>query len=316
MEDFHYVSEESRKDFSFALKALGDYGVNVIIVGVWPEDHLLTYYNGDLDGRVEDVRLAWSDEELAEVLDKGCGALNIEFTSELRSELVRDAFGNVGLLQRLAEQVCLEGGIMERSGTKLTVDVGRELTEARKTVSDRMRARYDAFADDFVRGMKRITEGLEVYKHMLRAFTSSNSHELVDGIDSRELLRRIQDAAPDATVRQSDLTQALDRVDRLQMKIGVRPQVLTYNRDRRRLFLADRSFLFYRQYGSPTWPWERDETLDAALRGVPEVEQLDLEAELPLTPRALEDLAELELDRAIDSSSDLEVSAAELIEED
>ena len=129
-------------------------------------------------------------------------------------------------------------------------------------------------------------------------------------------MRRIQDAAPDATVRQSDLTQALDRVDRLQMKIGVRPQVLTYNRDRRRLFLADRSFLFYRQYGSPTWPWERDETLDAALRGVPEVEQLDLEAELPLTPRALEDLAELELDRAIDSSSDLEVSAAELIEED
>ena len=36
-----------------------------------------------------------------------------------------------------------------------------------------MKARYDAFADDFVRGMKRMTEGLEVYKHMLRAFTRS-----------------------------------------------------------------------------------------------------------------------------------------------
>jgi AAA domain len=52
IEDFHYVTEDNRRAFAFMLKALGDYGVNVIVVGVWPEDHLLTYYNGDLDGRV------------------------------------------------------------------------------------------------------------------------------------------------------------------------------------------------------------------------------------------------------------------------
>jgi hypothetical protein len=65
----------------------------------------------------------------------------------------------------------------------------------------------DAFADDFVRGMKRMTEGLEVYKHMLRAFTASETAELLDGIDSRELLRRITEEAPAAKIRQSDLTQ-------------------------------------------------------------------------------------------------------------
>lgn len=54
IEDFHYVSEPNRRAFAFMLKALGDYGVYVIVVGIWPEDHLLTYYNGDLDGRVED----------------------------------------------------------------------------------------------------------------------------------------------------------------------------------------------------------------------------------------------------------------------
>jgi hypothetical protein len=31
-----------------------------------PQDHLLTYYNGDLDGRVEDIRLQWSPGELEE----------------------------------------------------------------------------------------------------------------------------------------------------------------------------------------------------------------------------------------------------------
>lgn len=163
IEDFHYVSEDNRKNFAFLLKALGDYGVNVIVVGVWPEDHLLTYYNGDLDGRVEDIRLLWGEEELAKVLAQGCEALNIEFTAELQAELVRDAYGNVGLLQRLAEQVCVAAGIFERRDEPVTITVNGELGEARKIVSSRMKARYDAFADDFVRGMKRMTEGLEVY---------------------------------------------------------------------------------------------------------------------------------------------------------
>ncbi len=292
IEDFHYVAEDNRKDFAFALKALGDYGVNVIVVGIWPEDHLLTYYNGDLDGRVEDIRLSWSDEELDQVLTMGCAALNIEFTKMLRAELVNDAYGNVGLVQRLAEQICLAAGVLETRKDSVTIDVADELGRARETVSDRMRARYDAFADDFVRGMKRMTEGLEVYKHMLRSFTSSQSEELLEGLDSKELLHRIQEADPEATIRQSDLTQALDRVDRLQAKIGVHPQVLTYNRDRRRLFLADRSFLFYRQYGSPRWPWERDDTLDLAIANAPSDDQLDLDTEFPLSRRALEEIGE------------------------
>jgi hypothetical protein len=243
------------------LKALGDHGVYVIVVGIWPEDHLLTYYNGDLDGRVEDVRLVWEDSDVSAVLDKGCDALNITFTDELKEAVVRDAYGNVGLVQRLAEHLCLAADVLEEQAQRVVIDANGRLDKARASVSRSMKTRYDAFADNFVRGMKRMTEGLEVYKHMLRAFTAGKAEELLDGIDSRELLTRIQAASPNTTIRQSDLTQALDRVDRLQVKIEIRPQVLTYNRDRRRLFLADRSFLFYRKYGTPMWPWEKDETL-------------------------------------------------------
>ena len=73
---------------------------------------------------------------------------------------------------------------------------------------------------------------------------------------TRELLNRIhsQEGGGDK-IRQSDLTQALDRVAQLQSKLNIRPPVLTYEPHRRRLFLADRSFLFYRKYGKPTWPW-------------------------------------------------------------
>jgi hypothetical protein len=273
IEDFHYVTEENRRAFSFILKALGDYGVHLIIVGVWPEDHLLTYYNGDLDGRVEDVRLRWSSDELEQVLRRGADALNVEFAEDLIAAMVNDAYGNVGLLQRLAEQLCIAEGVTETADELQVIGTGETLEAARRNVSDSMRARFQAFADDFVRGMKRMTEGLEVYKHLLRAFSAADSGELLEGIDSRD--------AP--AVRQSDLTQALDRVDRLQAKIGVRPLVLTYDRDRRRLFLADRSFLFFRKYGNPSWPWDEDQTLEEALARAPELQPLDVEAEFPVS---------------------------------
>lgn len=291
IEDFHYVTEENRKAFSFILKALGDYGVYVILVGIWPEDHMLTYYNGNLDGRVEDLRLVWEDADLDAVLQKGCDALNIVMSDELRGALVGDAHGNVGLVQRLAEQVCLNADVTERQDASKEVVVDGELAEARKTVSERMKSRYDAFADDFVRGMKRMKEGLAVYKHLLRAFTASSAQDLIDGIDSSNLLERIQAANPDPPIRGSDLTQALDRVDRLQVKIGIEPPVLTYNHDRRRLFLADRSFLFYRQHGDPSWPWDKDETLMAQLEDVPTEPLFDPE-EIELTERGAAETAE------------------------
>jgi hypothetical protein len=303
VEDFHYVSEENRKAFSFILKALGDYGVYMILVGIWPEDHMLTYYNGNLDGRVEDLRLVWEDADLDAVLGKGCEALNISMSDDLRAALVADAHGNVGLVQRLAEQVCLEAGVMERMDTSVEIGINGELAAARATVSDRMKSRYDAFADDFVRGMKRMKEGLAVYKHLLRAFTASSADELTDGIDSSDLLETIQKSNPEPPIRRSDLTQALDRVDRLQVKIGVEPPVLTYNHDRRRLFLADRSFLFYRQHGNPSWPWDKDETLMGLIDAVPAETLFDLD-DIALTERGAAEVEEaLALENADEESS-------------
>jgi hypothetical protein len=103
--------------------------------------------------------------------------------------------------------------------------------------------------------MRRLPQGLEVYRHRLEAVTDANDQELLDGIDSAALLQRIASHLGGAGIRASDLTQALDRIDSLQVKIGVQPLVLTYNKPSRKLFLADRSFLFFRRHGNPIWPW-------------------------------------------------------------
>jgi hypothetical protein len=107
--------------------------------------------------------------------------------------------------------------------------------------------------------MRRLSRGLEVYRYILQTSTEAQDEELVNGLDSAVLLQRILSHEGGQSIRASDLTQALDRIDKLQLKIGVSPIVLTYNRLDRKLFLADLSFLFYRRYSSYRWPWAEGE---------------------------------------------------------
>jgi hypothetical protein len=130
-----------------------------------------------------------------------------------------------------------------------------------------MRPRYEAFADNFIRGMRRLPEGLEVYRHLLHTLAVTPDEQLLDGIDAKELHRRIIEHA-NVSITKSTLISTLERVDRLQARMEIRPIVLTYSRYSQRVFVVDRSFLFFRKYGDAKWPWEEEEfepTNDLAL---------------------------------------------------
>lgn len=259
-EDFHYVSEQVQEELAFLMKAMGEYGLYVIVIGVWPTDHMLTYYNGDLDGRVEDIHLTWNDAELAQVLRQGADALGAEFSDGLIEAITQDASGNVGLVHRLAERICISEGVLATqpgSPAKHRIEVGSSLVTAQREVAEQMGSRFQTFADNFVRGMRRLPKGLEVYKHLLQSVTILPEADLLGGIDSAALLTHMNSIGATG-IRPSDLTQALDRIDALQAKINVRPPVLTYNKSSRKLSLADRAFLFYRRHTTQSWPWASD----------------------------------------------------------
>jgi hypothetical protein len=258
IEDFHYTSEDTRKAFSFILKALVDLGVYAIVIGIWPQDNLLPYYNGDLDGRVEDIHLTWSQEELENVLVRGAEALNISMSPQLRRCLVDDAYSNVGLLQRITEQLCIKEAVLARRSDPLYLTVGESLERAREAVASDMRPRYEAFADNFVRGIRRLREGLDIYRCLLEEVTATEDDELLKGISPKELHNRMARSGH-IRITKANLTRALERIDRLQAKMEIRPIVLTYNRYSERVFVVDRSFLFFRKYGHARWPWDEEE---------------------------------------------------------
>ena len=55
VEDFHYLSIEQRTQLAFDLKALWDYQLYVVIIGVWSQSNLVIFLNPDLAGRIEEV---------------------------------------------------------------------------------------------------------------------------------------------------------------------------------------------------------------------------------------------------------------------
>lgn len=248
IEDFHYLQEASRKDFAFLLKALGEYGVFPVIVGVWPQDHLLTYYNGDLSGRIEDIHLSWKPEELERVLQQGSKALNIVMSKSLRSALVSDAYGNVGTLQALAEALCRHEGIYVRSKDPRYLTPGESLDQSRNEIAAGMGARFEGFADAFLAGVQMLqADERTVFGPVIETLSSRSDDELLDGVSV--------DSLPHSAVSMARRYEILNGLERFQSAIEISPLVLTFNRHLHTVSLVDRRLLFFRRYGRPHWPW-------------------------------------------------------------
>ena len=247
LEDFHYLPEVVRKEVAFGLKALYEEKAYVIIIGIWSEQNLITYYNGDLTGRIEEFDLVWNGAELGDVLAKGEGALNIEFAPGLKSQMIEACFGNVGLLQRLAEKICLEEGIFETQPEKKVISNVGSLKSAKDHIIKDTRQRYIRIAAAFREGLK-TGSILHLYARVYNEIIRAADDELIDsGISVSDLLTRIQKAAK-VQIRASDLTQVLDRIEKLQASRHITPLLISYSKSVKKVFLNDREFLFYRKF--------------------------------------------------------------------
>jgi hypothetical protein len=255
IEDFHYLSDEERNKFAFDLKALWDLSVFFIIIGVWAEQNLLTVYNNDLNGRVEEIDVRWETADLQQVVSKGEEALNVMFDVPIKNALVTDAAGNVGLLQRLAEKLCMNSQITKNSSEIRIVDDLNVVEKSRDQVCASQENRYHTFIELVGAGFKDPERTkLRMYHHLVRVCFEAEESELLTGITRQVILARIQKFEPDANM--SVLSAALSRLNRLQSDRKIFPPVLAYNNIAKTVALVDREFLFYRKHTKRAWPWQ------------------------------------------------------------
>ncbi|MBN4001965.1 hypothetical protein [Nostoc sp. LPT] len=259
IEDFHYLPDVEKRRLAFDLKALWDNSVFFIVIGIWADQNLLTYYNGDLSGRVSEIDVQWNNAELEEVLRKGEEVLNFSFVDSIRQGILNDANQNVGLLQRIAEKYCFEADILENlKQTHAVKDVIKDLQalhRCRKVICNEESVRYRQFNESVSRGFRGSDASeLKVYQRIVRVCIEASDSELCNGLHRDEIMTRINKSEPQ--VRLSDLSAALNRLDKLQADRSISPLILSFNPDSRKVQLVDRELLFYRKYGNPRWSWE------------------------------------------------------------
>lgn len=240
LEDFHYLSDETQKDFAVALKAFHeDSKYCFIVVGVWKDENRLVQQNGDLVGRVVAIDAdRWMLDELLEVVESGAELLNVTFSSEFKDGLLAGCFDSIFIVQESCRKAC-EGAGIRQTQVRPTVVSGDASVLIRDAV-DAHSGRYRSFILNFSHGFQ--TTELEMYRWLLWPVLKAPVSELERGLKYGDLRVAIDEQHPGAPINPGNITQALSSTAPLQVRLDVKPIILDYNQTNRLLNVVDRSF--------------------------------------------------------------------------
>lgn len=254
IEDFHYLSVAERRSLAFDLKALWDYGLFVLIVGVWSESNYLLTLNPDLTGRVEEEAISWQSEDLERILLKGGLALNLVFDNAIRTKLIDLAYENAGVLQRLALGTLDELEITESSPVQKTLSDVAAVEGAALRYADQLNPLYQSFARRVAEGIRHRDDSTGIYAHAMAAILAEPDAVLLRSLN----LDRIYDVAHkrQPRIQKGNLRTVLSNFARLQVDDDGRGLVLAFNEANDDVTVVDRQLLLYRRYATVAWPWE------------------------------------------------------------
>lgn len=250
LEDFHYLSEETQRDFAVALKAFHEASPYCfIVIGVWLDENRLIQHNGDLAGRVIAVNAdAWSEDELTEVIAAGEALLNVEFDQQFQADLIAGCFDSVYVVQEACYLACERAGVIQTSDRRTVVGVDDDAWALIREVVEADSARYNSFILNFAEGF--MATELEMYRYLLVPVLLASSEQLEKGLLYGDLRKKISKFHPHGTkLNPGNITQALQSTASLQVaKLKIKPIVLDYDQSNRRLNVVDRGFLIWLKY--------------------------------------------------------------------
>lgn len=254
IEDFHYLAMAERQKCAFDLKALWDYGVFVVIIGVWSQNNMLIFLNPDLTGRIEEVSIYWSGDDLRRVLKKGGDALNLEFPEEFAAACVNDCYGNAGILQALTLKALDAMGIQETASNKTVVNRLDALQTAALQYADQLNPLYQQFAKRVSGGIRTRQDSTGIYAYAMAVILDAPDELALRSLSLDYIFQKANAREP--RIQKGNLRVVLEKFEQLQVDSEGRGLVIAYNEAEGEISVVDRQLLLYRKYSTVKWPWE------------------------------------------------------------
>jgi len=248
LEDFHYLPDETQAEFAVALKTFHEAsGLVFMIIGVWLDENRLIQHNGDLAGRVMTINAdQWTASELRQVVHEGERLLNIQFSKQFVDDLIDLSFDSVWVIQEVCYLACRAEGIDEEQedfhpGVASSADV-RDLIDA---VVEAQSARYNGFLEHFPDGFQRTEQ--EMYRWLLLPVLMLPTAQLERGVHIDRIKQIVGSLHPNRVADMSYL-HALRMTPALQVRKGIKPIVIDFDRTTRKMTIVDRGFLIWLEH--------------------------------------------------------------------
>ena len=254
VEDFHYLSVDERKKLAFDLKALWDYELYVVIIGVWSQSNMLIYLNPDLAGRIEEVSVYWSNEDLKRILEKGGRSLRLGFEEAFADECAKLSYGNAGIIQALALRSLDALGITEGLNDFREIADEQALQTAALHYADQLNALYQQFAKRVAGGIRTRQDSTGIYAHAMAVIVDAPDEMCLRGISLEYIYQLSHFREP--RIQKGNLRTILEKLEGLQVDSEGRGLVVAYNEADGEVSVVDRQLLLYRKYCTVRWPWE------------------------------------------------------------
>jgi hypothetical protein len=245
LEDFHYLPEETQKDFAVALKAFHENSkITFIVVGVWLQENRLTQLNGDLSGRVLTINAdLWKDRELFEAISLGETLLNVHFPRSFKEELVSLCDGSIYVVQASCLMALDRANILFSQDETVDVPITSTVDDIVREVVDQQSGRYRDVLMSIAAGFG--SSSLEMYKWILLPLVMTKQKTVERGLRYRQIRRCLDEYHPNRPINAGNLTQALGNLSGLQALHRIQPVLLNYDSSHGSLRIVDRSFLIW-----------------------------------------------------------------------
>lgn len=178
IDDFHRLDDANKQAVADHLKLLADEessGSKIVIIGINQAGKALIDYAHDLNNRLEVIRFeANPDVKVEEILLKGQKALKVNIN--VAGEIVSAANGSFYIAQMLANQVCIDSGVLEERENIEQIDVSFEFSRGK--VFERLSRTFMDRAALFCQGRRIRKEGRAPYLHLLYWLAQSDEWTL------------------------------------------------------------------------------------------------------------------------------------------
>ena len=148
-------------------------------------------------GRIEELSISWTDKDLNQVIENGSAALNIEIDSNIKNSIVKDSFGNVGILQslllRLVED---EANISETSRYKHFITNPGWYINAAKSYANQLDGLYQQFVQTLSKGIRQRKRSTGIYALAMQAIVEADDAQLMNGYSRGDIFNKTNAIEP------------------------------------------------------------------------------------------------------------------------